>query len=235
MTEIQTAELSVFERFGVLVVDSRLIAQELGIQHKNFLATLDKYIGEIEKDWGQVAFETETVTNSVGASNSVKYALLTEQQATLLMTYSRNTEQVRRCKGHLVKAFDKAKLALSDVVESRVAELEKKLIAQSEAIARLESQIQNLLPPSSDFVPPGWDEDVWRKLPPQDKRHFRYIFRRRNFRPSHQGKGESLILPFSDEEARQRQRSEIQQFTQELSLQEQQRKQEMLKRFWEES
>ncbi len=235
MTEIQTTELSVFEHSGVLVVDSRLIAEGLGIQHKNFLATLDKYIAEIEKDWGQVAFETETVTNSVGASNSVKYALLTEPQATLLMTYSRNTEQVRRCKRRLVKAFDKAKLALSSVVESRVAELEKKLIAQSEAIAQLQSQIQNLLPPSSDFMPPGWDKDVWQSLPAQDKRHFRYIFRRRGFRPSHQKNNEVLTLPFSTEEIRLKQRSEIERFTQELSPQQQQRKQELLRQFWEQS
>ncbi|MHC5719524.1 MAG: Rha family transcriptional regulator, partial [Nostoc sp.] len=170
-------------RSGVVVVDSRLIAIELGIQHKNFLATLDKYIDEIEEDWGQVAFETETVTNSVGASNSVKYALLTEQQATLLMTYSRNTEQVRRCKRQLVKAFDRAKLSLTEAVDLRFFELEKKLTAQSEAIALLQSQIQNLLPISADFIPPGWDADVWEKLPPQDKRHFRYLYRRHGFRP----------------------------------------------------
>ncbi|BAY23918.1 2OG-Fe(II) oxygenase [Calothrix sp. NIES-2100] len=166
-------ELSVVEHSGVLVVDSRLIAEDLGIQHKNFLATLDKYIDEIEEDWGQVAFETETVTNSVGASNSVKYALLTEPQATLLMTYSRNTERVRQCKRHLVKAFEKAKLALSNAVELRVVELEQKIADQGKAItslsfanAQLQSQIQNLLPPSADFIPPGWNEEQSMGLNP---------------------------------------------------------------------
>jgi DNA-damage-inducible protein D len=55
---------------------------------------------------------------------------------------------------------------------------------QGKAIAQLQFQIQKFLPPSTDFIPPGWDAEVWRTLPPQDKRHFRYIFRRRNFRPS---------------------------------------------------
>jgi DNA-damage-inducible protein D len=51
------------------------------------------------------------------------------------------------------------------------------------AIALLQSQIQNLLPIPSDFIPPGWDADVWETLPPQDKRHFRFIYKKRGFRP----------------------------------------------------
>ncbi|WP_375494908.1 Rha family transcriptional regulator [uncultured Nostoc sp.] len=201
------SKLNVIDHEGLLVVDSRLIAEELGIQHKNFLATLDKYIEEIEEDWGQVAFETETVTNSVGASNSVKYALLTEPQSTLLMTYSRNTEQVRRCKRQLVKAFDKAKSVLGSALQSRVIELEQKLTVQSEAIALLQSQIQNLLPISADFMPPGWDADVWEKLPPQDKRHFRFMFRRRSFRPG--SETEVKLLPAITHEMRLQQRAEV--------------------------
>ncbi len=146
------SNLNVTKYEGVLVVDSRLIAQELGIKHKNFLATLNKYIDEIEADWGHVAFETETVINSVGASNCVKYALLTEQQATLLMTYSRNTFQVRLCKRQLVKAFDKAKEIQSSELNLRITEIENKLEAALRAItslssanAQLQSQVQNLL------------------------------------------------------------------------------------------
>ncbi|MDJ0801147.1 MAG: BRO family protein [Calothrix sp. MO_167.B12] len=45
---------------------------------------------------------------------------------------------------------------------------------QGKAIAQLQSQVQNLLPISSDFMPPGWDAEVWKKLPPQDKGHFRF-------------------------------------------------------------
>jgi phage regulator Rha-like protein len=231
------SSLNVIQHEGVLVVDSRLIAQELDIQHKNFLATLTKYIEEIEEDWGQVAFETETVTNSVGAGNSVKYALLTEPQATLLMTYSRNTEQVRQCKRHLVKAFEKAKLALSSAVELRVAELEQKIAAQGEAITQLQSQIQNLLPPSADFIPPGWNEEVWRKLPRQDKRHFRFLYRRRGFRPSGQGTNEQLALPIvTTEQLKQQQRDEFELLLGESSAQEKEQleaaKQEALKKLW---
>ena len=112
---------------GKVVVDSRLIARELGIKHKNFLATIDKYREEIEEDWGQFAFKTETVTNSVGASNTAKYALLTEPQATLLMTYSKNTEKVRICKRKLVKAFESAKQVLDQNKGKEVEELKEKI------------------------------------------------------------------------------------------------------------
>ena len=54
---------------------------------------------------------------------------------------------------------------------------------QSRAITLLQSQIQNLLPLPSDFIPPGWDADIWEKLPPQDKRHFKYLYRSRGFSP----------------------------------------------------
>jgi phage regulator Rha-like protein len=177
------SKLNVIDHEGRLVVDSRLIAKELGIQHKNFLATLDKYIEEIEEDWGTVAFETREFKTSQGNTSAERVAFLTEPQAALLMTYSRNTEIVRRCKRQLVKAFETAKLALSGAVELRVTELEQKLAVQSEAIALLQSQIQNLLPSSSDCIPPGWDAEVWASLPPQDKRHFKYIYRRRGFIP----------------------------------------------------
>lgn len=94
---------------NVLVVDSRLIAQDLDIKHKNFLETLNKYLPEIEEDWGRVAFETRLAKRPQGGSYKEKWALLSEEQATLLMTYSRNTERVRQCKRNLVKAFSRAK------------------------------------------------------------------------------------------------------------------------------
>ncbi|MBW4565324.1 MAG: DNA-damage-inducible protein [Mojavia pulchra JT2-VF2] len=108
---------------------------------------------------------------------------------------------------------------------------------QGKALAQLQSQIQNLLPPSTDFIPPGWDAEVWRSLPPQDKRHFRYIFRRRNFRPSGQGKDKSLVLPAATtQQQKQKQQTEVQQLIGEVSPEEQKRlegaKQEALKQLW---
>ena len=232
------SSLKVSEYDGILVVDSRLIAEELGIQHKNFLGTLSKYIDEIEGDWGQVAFETETVKNSVGASNAVKYALLTEQQATLLMTYSRNTQQVRKCKRQLVKAFEKAKSASGNEVQLQVGALENKLEMALEAIASLQTQLQNLLSISADYIPPGWSPEIWHSLPPQDKRHFWFLHHRRSFRPSNQGI-EPLELPaVTVEQMKQKQHDEFQQVVGEILEEEKKRievvKRELLNQFWAE-
>ena len=219
--------LSVVEYQGVLVVDSRLIAQELGIKHKNFLATLNKYIYEIEEDWGQVTFETETVKNSVGASNCIKYALLNEQQATLLMTYSRNTIQVRQCKRQLVKAFDKAKGVQSLDVDIKINEIENELQTVLHTIdslkstnALLQSQIQYLLPDSkSNYIPPGWSEKIWKQLPEPDKRHFRYLYRRRGFIPSYKT-SESDSIESLTQQVIQQQHLELKNAVTEVSIEE---------------
>lgn len=97
---------------GILVVDSRLIAEELNVTHKSFMETVRKYQTQTEKAFGNLRFETETVTNSVGAVNETKFVYLTEDQATFLMTLSRNTPEVVRCKVLLVTQFSQAKKAL---------------------------------------------------------------------------------------------------------------------------
>jgi DNA-damage-inducible protein D len=117
---------------------------------------------------------------------------------------------------------------------------------QGKAINQLQSKVQKLPPISSDFMPPGWDAEVWRTLPPQDKRHFRFLFRRRRFRPSNQGKDEPLALPaITTEQMKQKQknvdaaaasRRELQQVVGEISQEERERleaaKQQALKQFW---
>ena len=55
------------------------------------------------------------------------------------------------------------------------------------AIAQLQSQLQKLLPPSADFTPPGWNPEIWKSLPPQDKQHFRFLYHQHGFIPSDQG------------------------------------------------
>lgn len=94
---------------NVDVVDSRLIAIELGIQHKNFYQAIKDNQTDIEQALGHLLFETDTVKNSVGAVNEVKFAYLNEDQATYLMTLSRNTPQVKKLKLKLVKSFSHAK------------------------------------------------------------------------------------------------------------------------------
>lgn len=87
-------------------VDSRLLAPRLGIKHHNLFAQVKTYKADFE-EFGKVTFQT-------GASTSgqlEKFALLNEDQAHLLLTYSRNTAKVRALKVQLVKAFAQARRA----------------------------------------------------------------------------------------------------------------------------
>lgn len=94
------------------VVDSRLIAQELGIKHPNFYQSVKKYRTVIESDFGKVMFETRPSTNS---HQTEKMAFLTENQAIFLATLSRNSEKVILFKSKLVRSFMAARKALQTV------------------------------------------------------------------------------------------------------------------------
>lgn len=96
----------IIENNGELVVDSRLVSQELGIEHESFVRTIRNYESLIEEEFGILRFEIGEIQ---GRGQPGRYYFLTEDQATFLMTLSRNTPEVVRCKINLVKAFSKAK------------------------------------------------------------------------------------------------------------------------------
>lgn len=98
---------------AALVVDSRLLASGLNIEHDNFLQTIQKYETQIEKAFGVLLFETGKPSGAAKGGRPQKYALLTEDQATFVITLTRNTPEVVRCKLELVSAFSKAKKILS--------------------------------------------------------------------------------------------------------------------------
>ncbi len=83
-------------------VDSRLIAGQLEISHQKMVNNLIyKYQSDFE-EFGVLPFKKAKV-KSMGRPE--QYTLLNEDQAYLLLTYSRNTPRVRRLKINLVKAF----------------------------------------------------------------------------------------------------------------------------------
>lgn len=98
----------------VLVVDSRLVAERLGIEHDNFIQTITKHKTKTEQVFGVVLFETEKHPKGSKGGRPQEYALLTEDQATFLMTLSTNTPEVVDCKIALVKSFSLAKQKIKD-------------------------------------------------------------------------------------------------------------------------
>lgn len=90
-------------------VDSRLLAQHMRVKHRSTF----KLIAEHRKDFeafGKVRFEIAALSGSTTGQKE-RFALLNEDQAYLLLTYSRNTATVRALKVNLVKAFSAARKA----------------------------------------------------------------------------------------------------------------------------
>ena len=82
---------------------SEVIAECTGVQHH----AIQQLIRQHEKDFkefGSLAFEMRVRKRQIGATTTKTYHL-NEQQATLLMTYLRNTEVVREFKKELVRQF----------------------------------------------------------------------------------------------------------------------------------
>jgi len=129
-------KIDVIEQGDVLVVDSRLIADELGIEHHTFLKTVNKYLDRIESRFGVVRFVVDKPLEGSQGGRPEKYALLTEPQATTLMTFSKNTEKVVDCKLALIEAFERAKSVIKTVIpqqNDQIRELELRLqLAQAE-------------------------------------------------------------------------------------------------------
>ena len=86
--------------------DTRIMAQVLGITHKSLFESVRQYKADFE-ELGKVPFQTEALPSG----QSEKFALLNEDQAYLLLTYSRNTTKVRGLKVKLVQAFRDARRA----------------------------------------------------------------------------------------------------------------------------
>lgn len=90
-------------------VDSRLLAQRLGVLHKNSMELLERHLADF-RELGILPFQTEKLPGS-GRGRSERFALLNEDQAYLLLTYSRNTAKTRALKVKLVLAFSSARKA----------------------------------------------------------------------------------------------------------------------------
>ncbi|AVL70189.1 Uncharacterized phage-encoded protein [Oligella ureolytica] len=86
-------------------VDSRLIADNLGIKHRNVIQNIRKYETKF-KGYGILPFQTEVLG---GVGQPERYALLNENQCFFLLSLSANTERVVDLKFRMVKAFAAAR------------------------------------------------------------------------------------------------------------------------------
>lgn len=92
---------------GEARIDTRVMADHLGVQHQNLFEMVKDYKADFEA-LGKVRFETGLIE---GRGRPVRFALLNEDQCYLMLTFSRNTERVRPLKVKLVQAFKQAREA----------------------------------------------------------------------------------------------------------------------------
>lgn len=91
---------------GTLTTTSEVIADGVGIQHKNVLETIRKNQADFE-EFGPIAFETRkgAPLPQGGYGKSATIAVLNREQAMFAMTLFRNTPVVVDFKKRLIKAF----------------------------------------------------------------------------------------------------------------------------------
>ena len=131
---------------GQAVTTSLAIADGVGNSHATVIKLIRQNASDLE-EFGVLDFKSEST-----GGRPTEYAMLNEQQSTLLLTYMRNNDVVREFKKRLVKAFfelaqhkpapqfDPAK-ALNDPATMRSL-----LLGYTEKVLELEDQIKVIQP-----------------------------------------------------------------------------------------
>jgi phage regulator Rha-like protein len=125
------SSIEVSDHQGQLVVDSRLIATNLNIQHETVIKSIRKYAAKFQA-MGVLRFEIGKLEEG-STGRPEQFVYLNELQSNFLMTLSKNTDAVVECKFNLSIAFDKAKSIIKTVIP-----------AQSARIRELELENENL-------------------------------------------------------------------------------------------
>lgn len=139
---------------GELFTTSQDIAEGAGVQHKNTLELIERSRSDLE-EFGEVAFETRPGYNNA----QVRIARLNEQQATLILTYLRNTAEVRTFKKDLVKAFYEMASALTSPRELTTAQKALEVIGELNAIVETQRQAVEAMTPKAEAYDQFMDAD----------------------------------------------------------------------------
>lgn len=113
---------------GIALLDSRVAARELGVEHKNLKELIRNHFTDVEK----VPFQTAPSE----AGQTETFYLLNERQSLQIITRVRNTEKSLIAKDKLIDAFLEMRDALSSIretmkeVSSRIEEIRSSLYEQ---------------------------------------------------------------------------------------------------------
>lgn len=126
---------------GVPTVSHRVVAENVGIEAKSILDIITRNQGDFQ-EFGTLAFLNR---ESIGGRPSKEY-MLNEQQATLLMTYLKNSPIVRQFKIALVKAF-------FNLRESKTQSMEYQVDAMFERILMINKELEELRNAAVNTIP----------------------------------------------------------------------------------
>ncbi|GAA1578835.1 Rha family transcriptional regulator [Leucobacter aridicollis] len=99
-------------RGGELTISSEIIAERTERDHPSILRTIAEH-EEAFAEFGLVRFEIRPRVAGQHGGGEVRFAILNEHQATLMMTFMRNSKIVKAFKVELVKQFYKMRQALT--------------------------------------------------------------------------------------------------------------------------
>ena len=112
---------------------SEVIAEAAGVKRRSVAHLIQQHKADFQ-EFGRVRFEI-TPLHTAGGIQKVTVYHLNEQQATLLMTYLKNTEQVRTFKKELVRQF----YAMRDFIRERQSPIWQDTRALGKEIRRMET------------------------------------------------------------------------------------------------
>lgn len=108
--------IALIEKKNEALVDSRVMAEQLGITHEAILKTIDTY-SEAFQELQPLRFEIAVAQRKHGGGTPIRYALLSEDQSFLLLTFSRNTKRVVALKLSLIQAFGRFRRELQNATD----------------------------------------------------------------------------------------------------------------------
>ena len=135
----------------ILVTDTLSISNGTDNDHASVIKLVRSYQSDLE-EFGRVGFEIVSF-ETAGGHQEREIAILNEQQATLILTYMRNSEIVRTFKKALVKAFyelrnnQKKQLTASEMFLQNakiLVDIERKQNEQAQQILQIRSEVKQV-------------------------------------------------------------------------------------------
>ena len=136
---------------GILVTDTFSIADGTQIDHASVIRLVRTYQSDLE-EFGLIRFEIRPRLQGKHGGSDSEYAVLNEEQATLILTYMRNSDIVRGFKKALVKAFYELKnkprqLSASEMFLQNaqiLVDIEKKQNEQAKQLLQIQSEVKQV-------------------------------------------------------------------------------------------